>query len=193
MMQRLYDWMMNAAASKHAPAALFGVSFAESSFFPLPPDVMLVPMVLARRAKAWFFATVATVGSVLGGMLGYAIGYFVFELVGMPILNFYGLAESFAQFADRYNDYGAWIVFIAGVTPFPYKVITIASGATQLNFLIFMVASLAARGLRFFLEAGLLYWFGEPIRAFIERRLSLVTTVFVVLLVGGFLAIKYFV
>ena len=191
MLKRLYDWMMNAAAHKNAPAVLFGVSFAESSFFPLPPDVMLVPMVLAQRAKAWLFAAIATAGSVLGGVLGYAIGYFVFELVGHPILNFYGLSEAFSQFAERYNEYGAWIVFIAGITPFPYKVITIASGATQLNFLVFMAASLVARGLRFYLEAGLLYWMGEPIRTFIERRLSLVTTLFIVLLVGGFVAIKY--
>jgi membrane protein YqaA with SNARE-associated domain len=117
----------------------------------------------------------------------------LFELIGQPILNFYGFTESFNQFASRYNDYGAWIVFIAGVTPFPYKVITIASGATQLNFLVFMVASLLARGLRFFLVAGLLYWFGRPVRDFIEQRLGLVTTIFTVLLVGGFIVIKYLV
>jgi membrane protein YqaA with SNARE-associated domain len=193
MLQRLYDWTMSAAAHRHAPATLFGVSFVESSFFPIPPDVMLVPMVLAQREKAWWFAAIATLGSVVGGIFGYAIGYFLFELIGQPILNFYGLTESFSQFASRYNDYGAWIVFIAGVTPFPYKVITIASGATQLNFLIFMVASLLARGLRFFLVAGLLYWFGRPVRDFIEQRLGLVTTIFTLLLVGGFIVIKYLV
>lgn len=193
MLQRLYDWTMSAAAHRHAPATLFGVSFVESSFFPIPPDVMLVPMVLAQREKAWWFAAIATLGSVVGGIFGYVIGYFLFELIGQPILNFYGLTESFSQFASRYNDYGAWIVFIAGVTPFPYKVITIASGATQLNFLIFMVASLLARGLRFFLVAGLLYWFGRPVRDFIEQRLGLVTTIFTLLLVGGFIVIKYLV
>ena len=193
MLQRLYDWTMSAAAHRHAPVTLFGVSFVESSFFPIPPDVMLVPMVLAQREKAWWFATIATLGSVVGGVFGYAIGYFLFELIGEPILNFYGLTESFHQFASRYNDYGAWIVFIAGVTPFPYKVITIASGATQLNFLVFMVASLLARGLRFFLVAALLYWFGRPVRDFIEQRLGLVTTIFTVLLVGGFIVIKYLV
>ncbi len=177
MLRRLYDWTMNAAAHRHAPATLFGVSFAESSFFPIPPDVMLVPMVLAQREKAWWFATIAMVGSVIGGVFGYAIGYFVFELIGAPVLNFYGMTEAFDQFAGRYNEYGAWIVFIAGVTPFPYKVITIAS--------------VLARGLRFFLVAGLLYWFGQPIRAFIEQRLGLVTTIFALLLVGGFIAIKY--
>lgn len=193
MLQRLYDWTMSAAAHRHAPVTLFGVSFVESSFFPIPPDVMLVPMVLAQREKAWWFATIATLGSVVGGIFGYAIGYFLFELIGQPILNFYGFTESFNQFASRYNDYGAWIVFIAGVTPFPYKVITIASGATQLNFFVFMVASLLARGLRFFLVAGLLYWFGRPVRDFIEQRLGLVTTIFTVLLVGGFIVIKYLV
>lgn len=193
MIRRLYNWTMNAASHKRAPAVLFGISFVESSVFPIPPDVMLVPMILAQRAKAWLFAGIATLGSVIGGMLGYAIGYFVFETIGLPILNFYGLADAFQDFAARYNEWGAWIVFIAGVTPFPYKVITIASGATQLNIVVFMVASILARGLRFYVVAALLYWFGPPIREFIERRLSLVATVFVVLLVGGFIAIKYLV
>ncbi len=193
MIRRLYDWTMNAASHKRAPAALFGVSFVESSVFPIPPDVMLVPMVLAQRAKAWWFATIATLGSVIGGIAGYAIGYFLFEAVGEPILQFYGMTDAFHRFAERYNEWGAWIVFIAGVTPFPYKVITIASGATQLNIVVFMVASVLARGLRFFLVAGLLYWIGQPIREFIERRLGLVTTVFVILLIGGFVVIKYLV
>jgi len=191
MIRRLYDWTMNAAAHRRAPVALFSVAFIESSVFPIPPDVMLIPMVLAQRAKAWFFAAIATLGSVLGGIAGYAIGYFLFEAVGEPILAFYGMNDAFHQFAERYNAWGAWIVFIAGVTPFPYKVITIASGATQLNLLVFMVASILARGLRFFVVAGLLYWVGEPIRVFIEQRLGLVTTVFVILLFGGFVAIKY--
>jgi len=193
MIRRLYDWTMNAASHKNAPAGLFAVSFIESSFFPIPPDVMLIPMILAQRAKAWLFAAIATLGSVIGGIFGYAIGYFVFESIGVPILNFYGLTDAFQEFAAKYNEWGAWIVFIAGVTPFPYKVITIASGATQLNIVIFMVASILARGLRFYVVAALLYWFGPPIREFIERRLGLVAVVFVVLLVGGFIAIKYLV
>jgi membrane protein YqaA with SNARE-associated domain len=191
MIRRLYDWTMDAATHKRAPIVLFWVSFVESSVFPIPPDVMLIPMVLAQRAKAWWFATIATAGSVIGGIAGYAIGYFVFETLGEPILTFYGMTDAFHQFAERYNEWGAWIVFIAGVTPFPYKVITIASGATQLNLAVFMVASVLARGLRFFLVAALLYWIGQPVRAFIERRLGLVTTAFVLLLVGGFVAIKY--
>lgn len=154
---------------------------------------MLIPMVVADRAKAWYYATIVSVGSVLGGIAGYLIGYGLFDQIGKPLLDFYGMGEKFAAFAQNYNDYGAWIVFTAGVTPFPYKVITIASGATGLNFLVFMIASIAARTLVFFVIAGLLYAFGQPIREFIEKRLAMVFTVFLVLLFGGFVAIKYFV
>ena len=191
MLRRLYDWTMELAAHRSAPWALAGVSFTESSVFPIPPDVMLIPMVLAERRKAWFYATLCTVASVLGGAFGYFIGYFLFETVGEPILRLYGYQEAFHDFATRYNDWGAWIVFMAGVTPFPYKVITIASGATQLNFFVFMLASVAARGLRFFVVAGLLYWFGPPIKDFIERRLGLLFTIFVILLLGGFALVKF--
>jgi membrane protein YqaA with SNARE-associated domain len=193
MIRRLYDWTMRAAAHKNAVPSLFTVSFIESSFFPIPPDVMLIPMVLAERAKAWFFALVATVGSVLGGVFGYLIGFFLFDAIGKPMLEFYGYADKFEKFAAQYNEYGAWIVFFFGVTPFPYKVITIASGATSLNIAVFMLASVLSRGLRFFIVAALLHWFGPPIRDFIEKRLGLVFTVFVVLLFGGFIAIKYLV
>jgi membrane protein YqaA with SNARE-associated domain len=191
MIKALYDWTMRAASHRHAVPALFGVSFVESSFFPIPPDIMLVPMVLAERSKAWFYAAVATVGSVLGGMAGYVIGYFLFDALGKPLLDFYGYAEKFQSFAAQYNDYGAWIVFFFGLTPFPYKVITIASGATALNPLVFVLASIVSRGMRFFVVAALLYWFGPPIRGFIERRLGVVFTVFIVLLFGGFIAIRY--
>lgn len=191
MLRALYDKVIDLAAHPKAAWLLGVVSFVESSVFPIPPDAMLIPMVLAERTKAWFFATVSTITSVLGGAAGYAIGFFLFELIGKSILGFYGYEEKFTSFAAQYNDYGAWIVFFAGVTPFPYKVITIASGATALNFWIFMAASIAARGLRFFIVCGLLYWFGPPIRDFIERRLGLVTTLFLVSLVGGFIAIKF--
>jgi membrane protein YqaA with SNARE-associated domain len=183
--------MMRSAQHERAPQALFWVSFIESSFFPIPPDVMLVPMVIANRAKAWWFASVATIGSVIGGAFGYAIGYFFFEQVGLPILNFYGKAASFNDFAQWFNEWSVWIIVIKGMTPFPYKVLTITAGVTHMPFLEFMLASVIARAMRFYLVAGLLYFFGEPIRDFIEKRLSLVTTVFVVLLVGGFVAIKY--
>ena len=193
MMRRLYDWMMRKAADDRAPAALFGVSFIESSVFPIPPDVMLVPMILANRAQAWWYATIATVGSVLGGILGYAIGYYLFDTIGQPILKFYGKAESFQTFVDWFNQWGVWILVIKGMTPFPYKVLTIAAGVAGMNVFSFMAASVVARAMRFFLVAGLLFYFGEPIRDFIEKRLSLVTTVFVVLLVGGFVAARFLV
>lgn len=190
-MRRLYDWMMAKARSERAPHALFWVSFIESSFFPIPPDVMLVPMVLANRLNAWWYATVATLGSVIGGVLGYLIGYFFFEKIGEPILAFYGKAESFGEFTSWFNEWGVWILIIKGMTPFPYKVLTITAGVTHMPLIEFMLASVIARAMRFYLVAGLLYFFGEPIREFIEKRLSLVTTVFVVLLVAGFIAIRY--
>lgn len=186
MLRRLYDWTMGLAGHRHAEPALAAVSFIESSVFPVPPDVMLIPMVLARRDRAWRIALVCTAASVLGGLAGYAIGLFAFEAVGRPVLEFYGYAPRFAEFQDKYNAWGAWVVFFAGLTPFPYKVITILSGVTALDILVFTVSSLVARGLRFYVVAGLLWYFGEPIRTFIERRLGLLFTVFSVLLVGGF-------
>ncbi len=192
MLRRLYDWTLSLAAHRHAPAALAGVSFIESSVFPIPPDVLLIPMVLARRAKAWAYAALCTAASVAGGVAGYLIGWLLFDALGRPILELYGYGDKFGEFAAQYNDWGAWIVFIAGVTPFPYKVITIASGVTQLDFLVFLAASIAARGLRFFAVAALLYKFGPPVQAFIEKRLGLVFTVGVVLLIGGFAAVRLF-
>jgi membrane protein YqaA with SNARE-associated domain len=191
MMQRAYSWMMRTAAHDKAPQALFWVSFAESSFFPIPPDVMLIPMVLAKPAKAWVYAAICTVGSVLGGIVGYAIGYFLYETIGLWLIQAYGLATQFEAYRAAYNEWGLWIILIKGLTPIPYKLVTIASGAAAFNFGVFIAASIVTRGARFFLVAALLYWLGEPIREFIERRLTLVTTAFVVLLVGGFVAIKY--
>jgi membrane protein YqaA with SNARE-associated domain len=193
MMRNVYDWMMRTARHERAGSALFWVAFVESSVFPIPPDVMLVPMVIAERAKAWWYATIATVGSVIGGAAGYAIGYFLLETVGKPILEFYGVANRFGEFQSWFNEWGVLILLAKGMTPFPYKVLTITAGATHMNLPAFMLASIGARAMRFFLVAGLLYWFGEPIRDFIERRLTLVTTVFVVVLIGGFVAIKYLV
>ena len=192
MMRRLYDWMMRMAAHERAPQPLFWVAFIESSIFPIPPDVMLIPMILARRAKAWIFASIATVGSVIGGIAGYAIGYFLFEYLGEPILEVYGYGEQIQgrpPISSRH--WGVWILIAKGWTPFPYKVLTIAAGAFKMSFVPFVLASIVARAMRFYLVAALLFWFGEPIRDFIERRLSLVTTAFLVTLVGGFFAIKY--
>src|SRR5262252_7623015 len=191
MIERLYNWMMGMAGHARAPQALFCIAFVESSIFPIPPDVMLIPMVLARRAKAWAYASIATAGSVLGGLAGYAIGYFLFEYVGRPILTVYGYADRFAETADLFRQWGVWILIGKGWTPFPYKVLTIAAGAFKMDLFAFVLASIVARAMRFYLVAALLFWFGEPIKDFIERRLSLVTTAFVVTLVGGFLAVKY--
>ena len=191
MLRRLYDWAMGLAAHRHATAALGFISFIESSVFPIPPDALLIPMVLAERTKAWLYATVATVTSVIGGLAGYAIGYFLFDTVGQAIIDFYGLGDKFATFASKYNEYGLAIVFFAGLTPFPYKVITIASGVTHLAFPAFIAGSVVSRGLRFFLVCGLLYWFGPPIKAFIERYLGWLTLAMGILLVGGFVAVRY--
>ncbi|MBO0739889.1 MAG: DedA family protein [Hyphomicrobiaceae bacterium] len=191
MIERLYNWMMDMARHDGAPKALFCIAFVESSVFPIPPDVMLIPMVLARRSKAWAYATIATVGSVIGGVAGYAIGYYVFELIGEPILNFYGYGQKYGQMQALFDAWGPWILIAKGWTPFPYKVLTIAAGVFKMSLGSFILASIVARAMRFYLVAGLLYWFGAPIRDFIERRLTLVTTAFVVLLVGGFVAIRY--
>ena len=191
MLRTIYDKTLDLAQHRHAASALAIIAFIESSVFPIPPDVLLIPMVLAKRALAWFYASLTTVASVLGGIAGYAIGYFLFDAVGQPLLEFYGYSTKFQSFADRYNDYGSWIVFIAGLTPFPYKVITIASGATKLNFVVFMIASVMSRGLRFFIVSALLYWFGPPVKDFIEKRLGLMFTLFCILLFGGFVLVKY--
>lgn len=190
-LQSLYDWTMGLAAHRHALAALFLVAFVESSVFPIPPDVLIIPMVLAAREKAWLIAGVATLASVLGGLLGYAIGFYFYEGLGQPILDTYGYLEKFESFSARYNEYGAWIVAGAGLTPFPYKVITIASGVTHLDLGTFTIASVLSRAARFFLVAGLLYAFGPPIRSFIEAHLGKLTLLFFALLFGGFVAAKY--
>lgn len=189
-MKKIYDWTMRMAGHKKAPHALFAVSFAESSFFPIPPDVMLIPMVLANRKKAWAFATLCTVASVLGGIAGYAIGYTLIESL-RPLLAQLGMAEKFATASAWFQDYGAMILIAKGWTPFPYKILTIAAGALQMNLLAFIAASIVARSMRFYLVAGLLFWFGEPIREFIERRLTLITTLFVIVLAGSFVALRY--
>ena len=192
MIRALYDWMFRLAAHRGAPKTLAFFSFVESSFFPIPPDVLLIPMVLADRTKWWRLALICTIASVLGALLGYAIGALAFEFIGKPILEFYGALEKFDQIANWYNTYGGWGVLFAAVTPFPYKVLTIFSGATGLSLLTFVVVSVIGRSLRFFLVAFLLYKFGDPIRQFIEKRLNLMFTLGVILLVGGFASIKLF-
>jgi len=191
MLRKLYDRTLAAAGHRHAERWLAVVSCVESSVFPIPPDVMLIPMVLADRAKAWRYALVCTLASVLGGLLGYLIGAVFFDLVGEPLMAFYGHADKFAEFQGKFAEWGAWAVFFAGVTPFPYKVITIASGFVHLDLLVFVLASVLARGLRFFLVAGLLWKFGAPIRSLLEAHLGKITLLFFLLLFGGFLAIRW--
>ncbi|MFB9150316.1 YqaA family protein [Roseovarius ramblicola] len=191
MLRALYDWTIRMADRPHALWVLAVISFAESSVFPIPPDVLMIPMILARPSRAWLIAAVALVSSVLGGMLGYAIGAFAYESIGQPILTTLGKDEAMAAFNTRFNDFGFWAVLTAGVTPFPYKVITIMSGWTAMPLGTFIATSILARSLRFFLVAGLLWKFGAPIRDFIERRLGLLTILFVLLLFGGFYLTRY--
>ena len=191
MIRSLYDWTLRMAEHRHALWVLACVSFIESSVFPIPPDVLMIPMILARPSRAWLIAGIALVSSVLGGMLGYAIGAFAYQEIGQPILAALGKGEAMEAFSTRFNDFGFWAVLTAGVTPFPYKVITIMSGWTAMPVGTFIATSILARGIRFFLVAALLWKFGAPVRDFIERRLGLMTILFVLLLFGGFYATRF--
>lgn len=191
MIRRLYDWMMRMAEGPRALWGLGAISFAESSFFPIPPDVIVVPMVLARREQAWLIATICTLASVAGGIFGYAIGYYMMESLGAWLIELYGMQSKAHDFQANYAEWGLWVILIKGLTPIPYKLVTIVSGAANYALLPFIVASVITRGARFFLIAALLRRYGEPIRAFIEQRLTLVTTTFVVFLVGGFMVLKF--
>ncbi len=186
MLTRLYERTLALSRGRSGTWGLGAVSFAESSFFPIPPDLLLIPMVIASPRRAFLYAGICTLFSVLGGVAGYMIGALMFEHIGQPILAFYGLSDPFAEFSESFNAHGALAVLIAGLTPFPYKVVTIASGFTGLDIVQFILWSTIARGLRFFVVAALLWKFGDPIRDFIERRLGLVFGAFVLLLVLGF-------
>lgn len=191
MIQRLYNWTLSMAEHPHALWVLALVSFVESSVFPIPPDILMIPMILAAPSRAFVIAGVALVSSVLGGLLGYAIGALAFDTIGQPILQALGKTDSMQAFNGRFNDVGFWAVLIAGITPFPYKVITIMSGWTAMPLSTFIVTSIIARGLRFFIVAALLWKFGAPIKTFIEKRLPLMFTLFVVVLIGGVYAVKF--
>ncbi|WP_455373102.1 YqaA family protein [Limibacillus halophilus] len=191
MLRRLYDWTLEMSSRPNATRVLAAVAFIESSFFPIPPDAMIIPMIVADRAKAWKIAAVASIFSVLGGFFGYLIGYVFFDSIGQALLDFYGYQEKFETVKDFFNEWGGWFVAAAGFTPLPYKVITIASGVTQMDLLLFGVASAISRSARFFLEAAILWYFGPPVRAFVEKRLGLVAALSFALLIGGFLALKY--
>jgi len=191
MLRRLYDWTMRLAEHRHAMWWLALVAFIESSVFPIPPDILMIPMILARPSRARLIASVALTASVIGGLLGYAIGALAFAELGQPILESLGKGDAVAAFNERFNDVGFWAVLVAGMTPFPYKVITIMSGWTGMPLLTFIVTSILARGLRFYIVAFLLWRFGAPIRDFIERRLGLMFILFCALLIGGFYVVKF--
>lgn len=191
MLKPLYDRTMALADHPKALWCLAAVAFVESSVFPIPPDVLMIPMILARPSRAWLIALVALAASVAGGMLGYAIGAFFYDSIGQPVLEAMGKGGAMSEFNARFNDFGFWAVLGAGITPFPYKVITIMSGWTGMPLGTFIATSILARALRFFIVAGLLWQFGAPIRDFIERRLGLVFSAFMVVLFGGFLMVRF--
>ena len=189
MLRKLYDWVFAQARSRHATKALAVISFAESSVFPVPPDVMLAPMILARPERAYFYAGVCTIASVLGGVLGYVIGFYLTD-VGMMILRVVGHAEGLDEFRRWFDDWGLWVILIKGRTPIPYKLVTIASGMAAFSFPVFVAASVVTRGARFFLEAWILKTWGPAVLAQVEKRLALWTVIGLAVLVAGFVALK---
>lgn len=189
--RRLYDWVLGWAEHPAGALALFALAFAESSFFPIPPDVLLIALCLGRPRRAWMFAAICTVGSVLGGVAGYAVGYGLFEQIGRPILEWYGATEQFERVGELYRENLVVALGTAGFTPVPYKVFTIAAGAFSIEMLPFVLVSLVSRGARFFLVAGMIRWFGPPVKQFIDRYFNLLTILFTVLLVGGFLVVRW--
>jgi len=192
MLRRLYARILALAAGPNALRALLAVSFVESSFFPIPPDVLLIPMMLAQPRRAWRLAAYCMLASVAGGLLGYAIGYFLFDTIGRPLLEFYHAMASYDALKAGFDRWGVWIIIIKGMTPIPYKLVTIASGVAHFDLVAFVLASIVSRSLRFFLLAAILWWFGDAARDFIERRLTLVTSLFALLLVGGIVAVAIY-
>jgi membrane protein YqaA with SNARE-associated domain len=191
MLRRLYDWCIAAADKPYATWLMGAVSFVESSFFPVPPDVMLIPMSLARPDKAWFYATVCTMASVAGGVLGYFIGAMLYDSVGGWLIHLYGYGNKVEAFREAYAQWGTWIILIKGVTPIPYKIVTIASGFAGYNFFLFVLLSFVARGMRFFLLAFLLNRYGEQARVILEERLGFWVTAGAVVLVAGVIGALY--
>ena len=190
MLRNLYDRVLALSASRRAPVWLALVAFAESSFFPIPPDALLIPMVLARPERAWRLATICTISSVLGGLLGYTIGYAFYDQVALPLIRFYHYEAAADAFVARFNEWGVWIILIKGLTPIPFKIVTITSGLAHFNLAVFLAASIVTRGARFFLVAFLLRRFGPPVQAWIEKRLTLVTSIAAASIIGGFLILK---
>jgi membrane protein YqaA with SNARE-associated domain len=193
MFQKLYDRTLALSQSKHATPALALVAFTESAFFPIPPDVMLLPMALANPRKAWFYAALCSVMSVLGGILGYAIGYFLFDSIGQWLFQLYGLTEKASHFQESYQHYGAWIILLKGVTPIPYKLVTITSGFAHYSFWAFVGLSIITRGARFFILIALLNRFGAPMRAVLDKHGGAVMAGLLGIVVLGFVALKFLV
>ncbi len=191
LLRKTYDWILRWSATKYAVPALFVLAFTESSFFPIPPDVLLIAMAVAVPLKAFRFAAVCSVGSVLGGMFGYLLGWQFMDLVGSRIVEFYHFQEQWDKIGSWYQEYNAWAVGVAGFTPLPYKVFTLAAGAFEINFPIFVLASFVSRSARFFIVAWLIYKYGAPIKGFIEKYFNILSIVFVALLVAGFVLVKY--
>lgn len=191
MLRKLYAWVLHWAETPYGSWALFLLAFSESSFFPIPPDVLLIALAVALPRKSLKYALICSVGSVLGGAFGYLIGWQFMTGIGDKIILFYGLAEKYEYIETLYKAYDAWAIGIAGFTPIPYKVFTISAGAFHINFAVFIIASVISRSARFFLVGGLIYIFGPQIQGFIDRYLNILAVAFVVLLVGGFILIKY--
>lgn len=189
MLRKLYDWVFSLARSKHATKSLAVVSFAESSFFPIPPDVMLAPMILARPEKAYFYAGVCTAASVLGGIAGYAIGYFLTD-VGLWLMSILGHSDGLEEFQHWFDRWGLAVILVKGLTPIPYKLVTIASGLAAFSFPVFVAASVVTRGGRFFAEAWILKKWGPAMLEMVEKRLALWTVIGLVVLIGAFAAVK---
>ena len=191
MLRRLYHWVLHWAETPYGSWALFLLALAESSFFPVPPDVLLIALAISIPARSFRYALICSAGSLIGGMIGYLIGYQFMDLIGMKIVEFYGFTSQYAAVGDLYNRYNAWAVGIAGFTPIPYKVFTISAGAFKIDFSVFFIASAISRAARFFLVGWLIYRFGPSIKLFIDRYFNILVIIFTVLLVGGFIAIKY--
>lgn len=191
MMKKLYLWLLEKSKHPLAPWYLALVSFTESSISFLPPDPMMVPMIVAHKERAWFLAFLTTVSSVLGGTLGYMIGFYLFDRLGVPILETYGLMEKIKAFQDFFNEWGFWAIVIKAFTPIPFKLVTITAGALKFNFVLFMMASTLSRGIRFYLEAAIVWKWGAQMNKLILENVMLISTLFLGVLVAGFLVLKY--
>jgi len=191
ILKSLYDWVLSWAESPYGTLALFLLAFAESSFFPIPPDVLLIALAISKSRRSFYYGFICLIGSISGGMLGYFLGWQLMEAVGKPILNFYGVMDKFEYIGNLYRQYDAWAVGIAGFTPIPYKVFTISAGAFRINFVVFLIASAIGRGGRFFIVSGLIYIFGAKIKSFIDKYFNILSIILVILLIFGFVVIKF--